>query len=70
MSAKPDLTVNIGGLQLQNPVITASGTFGYAREFDSLLDLNRLGAIIVKGLSLNLPRATHRRASLKPRAAC
>ncbi len=52
MSKKPDLTVNIGGLQLQNPVMTASGTFGYAREFDHLVDLNRLGGIIVKGLSL------------------
>jgi dihydroorotate dehydrogenase (NAD+) catalytic subunit len=44
--------VNIGGIHLKNPVMTASGTFGYAREFEELLDLNRLGAIIVKGLSL------------------
>lgn len=48
----PDLSVDIGGLMLKNPVITASGTFGYAEEFASLVDLNRLGAIIVKGLSL------------------
>ncbi len=48
----PDLTVDIGGLTLQNPVMTASGTFGYAREFAHFMDLNRLGAIIVKGLSL------------------
>lgn len=48
----PDLSVDIGGLHLKNPVMTASGTFGYAREFASLLDLNRLGGIIVKGLSL------------------
>ncbi|BBO67482.1 dihydroorotate dehydrogenase B (NAD(+)), catalytic subunit [Desulfosarcina alkanivorans] len=48
----PDLTVDIGGLTLQNPVMTASGTFGYAREFDHYIDLNRLGGIIVKGLSL------------------
>jgi dihydroorotate dehydrogenase (NAD+) catalytic subunit len=48
----PDLTVDIGGLKLQNPVMTASGTFGYAREYDHYLDLNRLGGIIVKGLSL------------------
>ena len=48
----PDLTVDIGGLELLNPVMTASGTFGYAREFDHYLDLNRLGGIIVKGLSL------------------
>ena len=52
MSKKPDLKVDIGGLELQNPVMTASGTFGYAREFDHLMDLNRLGGIIVKGLSL------------------
>jgi len=48
----PDMTVDIGGLKLQNPVMTASGTFGYAREFDHYIDLNRLGGIIVKGLSL------------------
>jgi len=52
MPPKPDLKVDIGGLELQNPVMTASGTFGYAREFENLIDLNRLGAIIVKGLSL------------------
>ena len=48
----PDLSVDIGGLKLQNPVMTASGTFGYAMEFKSLIDLNRLGGAIVKGLSL------------------
>ncbi len=48
----PDLTVQIGNLKLRNPVMTASGTFGYAKEFESLVDLNRLGAVIVKGLSL------------------
>jgi dihydroorotate dehydrogenase (NAD+) catalytic subunit len=52
MRKKPDLNVNLGELELQNPVMTASGTFGYAREFEGLVDLNRLGAIIVKGLSL------------------
>jgi dihydroorotate dehydrogenase (NAD+) catalytic subunit len=51
LGKKPDLSVNIGGLQLQNPVMTASGTFGYASEFKELVDLNRLGGIIVKGLS-------------------
>jgi dihydroorotate dehydrogenase (NAD+) catalytic subunit len=50
--SSPDLSVDIGGLKLQNPVMTASGTFGYAREFDHYIDLNRLGGIIVKGLSL------------------
>ena len=48
----PDLRVNIGSLELQNPVMTASGTFGYAREFEHLVNLHRLGAVIVKGISL------------------
>lgn len=48
----PDLRVDIGGLILQNPVMTASGTFGYAMEFKSLVDLDRLGGVVVKGLSL------------------
>ncbi|MGD9300664.1 MAG: dihydroorotate dehydrogenase [Desulfobacterales bacterium] len=56
MAEKPDMRVNIGGIRLQNPVMTASGTFGYAREFDHLIDLNRLGGIIVKGLSLSPTR--------------
>ena len=48
----PDLRVRIGGLELKNPVMTASGTFGYGEEFAPFCDLNRLGAIVVKGLSL------------------
>ncbi len=52
MPNKPDLKVTLGDIELQNPVITASGTFGYASEFEGLVDLDRLGAIIVKGLSL------------------
>jgi len=47
----PDLTTRIAGLTLTNPVMTASGTFGYGGEFRELVDLSRLGAIIVKGLS-------------------
>lgn len=49
----PDLRVNIGSLELANPVMTASGTFGYAREFESLMNLHHLGAVIVKGISLH-----------------
>jgi dihydroorotate dehydrogenase (NAD+) catalytic subunit len=49
---QPDLTTHIGRMNLKNPVLTASGTFGYGLEFRDILDLNRLGAIIVKGLSL------------------
>lgn len=52
----PDLRVNIGPLMLRNPVMTASGTFGYGEEYASLVDLNRLGAVIVKGISLE-PRS-------------
>ena len=49
---KIDLTVHLGKLKLKNPVMTASGTFGYGREFSEFIDLNRLGAIVVKGISL------------------
>ncbi len=48
----PDLRTRIGGLELKNPVMTASGTFGYGREYSPFMDLNRLGAIVVKGVSL------------------
>ena len=47
-----DLSVRLGPLLLRNPVMTASGTFGYGREFESFVDCNRIGAVIVKGLSL------------------
>jgi dihydroorotate dehydrogenase (NAD+) catalytic subunit len=47
-----DLSVNVGALRLANPIIAASGTFGYGVEFAHLVDLNRLGGIVVKGLSL------------------
>ena len=48
-----DLSVKIGSLTLKNPVMTASGTFGYGEEFADFIDLNRLGGIIVKGTTLN-----------------
>lgn len=48
----PKLQVDIGGLVLKNPVMTASGTFGYGEEYSHYIDLNRLGALIVKGISL------------------
>jgi len=47
-----NLSVEIGALRLSNPVLAASGTFGYGVEFAHLVDLNRLGGIVVKGLSL------------------
>jgi dihydroorotate dehydrogenase (NAD+) catalytic subunit len=55
-SKSPDLLINIGGLILKNPVMTASGTFGYGEEYAPFIDLNRLGAVVVKGLSLE-PRS-------------
>lgn len=47
-----DLRVNIGALALKNPVLTASGTFGYGEEFGDFMDLSRLGGFIVKGTTL------------------
>jgi dihydroorotate dehydrogenase (NAD+) catalytic subunit len=47
----PDIDVTIGGVRFQNPVLTASGTFGYGQEFAAIIDLNRLGGICVKGIS-------------------
>ncbi len=48
-----DLKVNIGNLELKNPVMTASGTFGYGEEFADFIDLNKLGGIVVKGTTLH-----------------
>jgi len=47
-----DLRVNLTSLELKNPVLTASGTFGYGREFSEVIDPDRLGGIVVKGISL------------------
>jgi dihydroorotate dehydrogenase (NAD+) catalytic subunit len=48
---RPDISVNLGGIRMRNPVMTASGTFGYGPEYEGLVDLNRLGAVVVKGIS-------------------
>ncbi|MBI5409462.1 MAG: dihydroorotate dehydrogenase [Nitrospirae bacterium] len=48
-----NLSVNLGRLKLKNPVMTASGTFGYGDEYSEFVDLDKLGAIVVKGLSLH-----------------
>jgi dihydroorotate dehydrogenase (NAD+) catalytic subunit len=50
--SRPDLSVNIGGIMMKNPVTTASGTFGFGPEYAPYVDLNRLGAIVVKGTTL------------------
>lgn len=49
---QPTLAVNIGALALKNPMLTASGTFGFGTEFSDFIDLNRLGGFIVKGTTL------------------
>jgi dihydroorotate dehydrogenase (NAD+) catalytic subunit len=51
-SMVPNLAVTIAGIKMKNPVMTASGTFGYGKEYTELLDLNQLGALITKGISL------------------
>lgn len=59
-----DLSVNIGKLSMKNPVMTASGTFGYGLEFADFVDLERIGGIIVKGTTLH-----HREGNPYPRMA-
>ena len=51
MSQALDLTAEFAGIRLKNPVIAASGTFGYGEEFKRFIDLKRIGAIVVKGTS-------------------
>lgn len=58
------LNVNIGALELKNPVLTASGTFGYGEEFADFIDLSRLGGFIIKGTTLH-----HREGNPYPRMA-
>lgn len=53
MIKKPQMEVEIAGIKLKNPVITASGTFGYGQEYAPFIDLNKLGAMILKGIFLN-----------------
>ena len=59
-----DLSVKIGGLSLRNPVMTASGTFGYGTEFEDFVNFSRMGGIIVKGTTLR-----HREGNAYPRLA-
>jgi dihydroorotate dehydrogenase (NAD+) catalytic subunit len=49
--SEPDLSVSVAGIQLKNPVIAASGTFGYGVEFEDVVHLDKLGGFVVKGLS-------------------
>ena len=51
-SVTPDLQVDIGGIRMRNPVMVASGTFGYGPEYAGLVDVDQLGAIVVKGIRM------------------
>ena len=55
-SSSIDMSVDIGGIRMKNPVMVASGTFGYGPEYADLVDLNRLGALVVKGICLQPTR--------------
>ncbi|MGB5989557.1 MAG: dihydroorotate dehydrogenase [Marinifilaceae bacterium] len=59
-----DLSVSLNGLELRNPVMTASGTFGYGEEFADFVDLSRLGGFVVKGTTI-----AHREGNPYPRMA-
>jgi len=59
-----DLNIDLNGLELKNPVMTASGTFGYGEEFTDFIDINRLGGVLVKGTTLH-----HREGNAYPRMA-
>ncbi|NLB55382.1 MAG: dihydroorotate dehydrogenase [Lentisphaerae bacterium] len=58
-TSTPNLSVNIAGIQMKNPVMTASGTFGFGVEYADLIDLNSIGAIVVKGICLHGARGNN-----------
>jgi dihydroorotate dehydrogenase (NAD+) catalytic subunit len=64
MIEKVDLSVKIGKMNLKNPIMTASGTFGFGREFEDFFDISKIGAVVVKGLTLK-----PRKGNLGPRIA-
>ncbi|HVZ85221.1 MAG TPA: dihydroorotate dehydrogenase [Terracidiphilus sp.] len=65
---KPDMKVQLAGLELTNPVIAASGTFGYGIEFEEIIDLEKIGGFCTKGISLE-PMKGHPPARIVPTAA-
>lgn len=65
-----DLSVNIGELQMKNPVMTASGTFGYGEEFSDFIDIARIGGIIVRGQPFTNVKETHIRVWQKLLRGC
>src|SRR5713101_6223687 len=66
----PRIDTELAGVRFENPALTASGTFGYGKEFAHLIDLNQLGGIVVKGISVEPMEATRRRASTRPNREC
>ena len=68
MKQAPDLSVELAGIRLENPVIAASGTFGYGEEFSRFVELKRIGAVVVKGTSAK-PIVGHPAPRLFPTAS-
>ena len=65
------MKVQFAGIELNNPVIAASGTFGYGIEFEEIVSLERIGAFVTKGISLEpMQPAIPRRALSRPPQAC
>ena len=62
--------IKIGGLDLKNPVMTASGTFGYGPEFEDFIDINRLDGIVVKELPCIIVKVMHIHEWLKHHREC
>lgn len=63
-TCKPDLSVNIGKLKLKNPILSASGTFGYTDEYEDYLNLQNIGAVVTKGMTLQ-PRKGNQQPRIK-----
>lgn len=59
MSGLPDLSLSIGRMRLKNPIMPASGTFGYGKEYEDFIDLSQLGGIIVKTITLKPKMGSH-----------
>jgi len=64
------MAVDIAGVRFKNPVLTASGTFGYGLEFANFMDLNSIGGIVVKGLSMIPIKGIRLHAFTKRPPAC
>ena len=65
-----DLSIQLGRLALPNPITVASGTFGYAREMESFVDLSRLGGVIPKTVTPQLAKATIHGEPLRHAVGC